>query len=136
MSSLLNPINPSRLRSLPKSYSWVDHCLVHEGHLKKLSSEAAMMYLFLVTVGDRSGISYYSDRSVSERINLKSVSAAGQELVDADLIAYARPLYQVLSLPKSFTVSAVIKTPEKSDEPPASEKEISAIINAFRGGGL
>lgn len=93
-----------------------------------------MMYLFLVIVGDRSGMSYYSDRAVSERVNLSNVATAREELINADLIAYTRPLYQVLSLPKSFTISPVIKTVEKSKDNPASEEEVSDIINSFRGG--
>jgi hypothetical protein len=60
------------------------------------------LYLFLVTVADVQGVSYYSDRAIGQHLKMDSValSAARQELLDADLIAYRKPLYQVLSLPE------------------------------------
>ena len=60
------------------------------------------MYLFLVTVGDVQGLSYYSDASISRHLNLDllQLAAARQQLEKADLIAYKKPLYQVLALPE------------------------------------
>ena len=42
-----------------KSYSIVDHGLLHGGYFHRLSHEAPSLYLFLVVVGDRDGKSYY-----------------------------------------------------------------------------
>lgn len=133
MSSLLNPIRPLRVRSLPKFYSWLDHRLVHEGHLKKLSCDAAALYLFLLTVGDRFGMSYYSDRAVCKRINVRDICAGREELVAADLIAYAKPIYQVLSLPEKRNLH-VVKKEVLSDETPATAEEIAEVFKHFYGG--
>jgi hypothetical protein len=54
----------------------------------------------LVTVADAQGLSYYSDASLARLIQATpdQVIAARQQLLAADLIAYEKPLYQVLSL--------------------------------------
>jgi hypothetical protein len=58
------------------------------------------LYLFLVTVGDAEGLSYYGDSSIAGWLSLDPsvVPQARRELLSAGLIAYARPLYQVLAL--------------------------------------
>ena len=58
------------------------------------------LYLFLVTVSDAQGLSYYSDASLGRRLKLDplQLAAARAALEKADLIAYHKPLYQVLSL--------------------------------------
>ena len=133
MSSLLSPIRPLRVRNLPKFYSWVDHRLIHDGHLRKLSSDAATFYLFLLTVGDRFGMSYYSDRAICKRIIVSDVYSVRDELIAADLIAYAKPVYQVLSLPEKMN-NPIVKSESLSAEKPASEEEVSALFNQFHGG--
>ena len=93
-------LRPERLRAVPSQFSWLDHRLVRERHLDRCSTEALALYLFLVTVADAKGLSYYGDASVCKRLGLDSaqLNAARQVLLDADLIAYEAPLYQVLSL--------------------------------------
>jgi hypothetical protein len=56
----------------------------------------------LVTVGDVHGLSYYSDAAIGRHLNLDAaaLAAARQQLLQADLIAYHKPLYQVLALPE------------------------------------
>ena len=58
-------ILPTRVRKVPKSFSWIDHRLVRDGHIEQLSHPAAALYLFLVCVGDHQGLSYYGDKSVT-----------------------------------------------------------------------
>ncbi len=42
-----------------KSYSIIDHKFFHEGYLRSLSHESLILYLFLVTVGNSDGRSFY-----------------------------------------------------------------------------
>jgi hypothetical protein len=95
-----HPVCPQRLRKIPKQFSWVDHRLVRDHHIERCSHRAAALYLFLVTVGDAQGLSYYSDLSIAKRLAMDqhSLAQARQELIDLGLIAYQNPLYQVLSL--------------------------------------
>ena len=133
MNASTTLINVSRQRILPKSYSWVDHRLVHEGHLKRLNPEAATMYLFLLTVGDNKGISYYSDRAVYARLAVTDLFAVRQQLEEAGLIAYCKPIYQVLSIPDSI---GRVRTPapvEAAVENPATAEEIAEITRQFLG---
>ena len=108
-------INPLRLRKLPAHYSWVDHRLVHEKYLQSLSSEGAALYLFLLCVGDREGLSYYSDKAIRQRTRLNDVASVREELIERDLVAYNAPFYQVLSLPEK--AKAVEKQPSCSPPP-------------------
>jgi len=94
------PILSGRVRRTPKSFSWVDHRLVRDRHLEKCSHAAAALYLFLVCVGDREGLSYYSDESLAAKLRMEVglLEQARAELIDNDLVAWRRPMYQVLSL--------------------------------------
>ena len=89
-----------RVRRVPPHFSWVDHRLVRDHHLRRADAKAWALYLVLVTVGDEHGLSYYSDASLGRLLSLTSdeVRAARQQLVAAALIAHAEPLYQVLEL--------------------------------------
>jgi hypothetical protein len=97
-----HPLRPDRLRQIPTSFSWVDHRLVRHDYLRRAEPRAWALYLFLITVGDVNGLSYYSDRAIARHLNLEApaLSAARQQLLQADLIAYQKPLYQVLALPE------------------------------------
>ncbi len=91
---------PERLRRVPRQFSWVDHRLVRDKHICGLSHEALALYLFLVTVSDAEGLSYYSDSAACRLLNMKAdtLASARRGLCRCGLIAYQRPIYQVLSL--------------------------------------
>ncbi|MGD0905868.1 MAG: hypothetical protein ABR924_23500 [Terracidiphilus sp.] len=93
-------LNPERLRKVPSQFSWIDHRLVRENYFLRCDHAAWALYLFLTSVADAEGLSYYSDASLMRRLKMDQVglSASRQQLVQAGLIAYEKPLYQVLSL--------------------------------------
>ena len=103
-------LRPQRLRQIPASFSWVDHRLVRHDYLPRADHSAWALYLFLITVADAQGLSYYSDRAIGRHLKMDSVqlSVARQQLVQADLIAYQKPLYQVLALPEDPKASAAL----------------------------
>jgi hypothetical protein len=103
------PICPDRIRTIPEQFSWVDHRLVRDHYIELLSHEAAALYLFLVTVADCQGLSYYSDVSLCERLtmNMPTLTAARICLGKAGLVVYQKPLYQVLALGGSLQEVAV-----------------------------
>jgi len=88
---------PERIRRVPRQFSWIDQELVRSRHVRRVSAEALGLYLILVTVGDSQGLSFFSDRSLSEYL-CSDIVRLRAELIRADLIAYKHPLYQVLSL--------------------------------------
>jgi replication initiation and membrane attachment protein DnaB len=93
-------IRPRGLRKIPKHFSWVDHRLVRERYIDRCSHQAAALYLFLVTVADAQGLSYYSEKTLTQRLNMEEhiLARARLELIDIGLVAYQKPLYQVLAL--------------------------------------
>lgn len=93
-------LRPERLRLVPEQFSWIDQALVQWGLIDRLDARAAALYLFLVTVADAQGLSYYGGATLAKRLRLSEseLHAARLQLIEIDLIAYQAPLYQVLSL--------------------------------------
>lgn len=93
-------IRPDRLRQVPHSFNWVDHRLVRDNYINRCDCTSLALYLFLVTVSDVQGLSYYSDAAICRRLKIQplQLSAARVQLEKADLITFRKPLYQVLSL--------------------------------------
>ena len=93
-------LNPERLRKVPPQFSWIDHRLVQENYFTRCDHSAWTLYLFLVSVADVDGLSYYSDASLMRRLTMDElqICANRQQLIQAGLLAYEKPLYQVLSL--------------------------------------
>ncbi len=91
---------PERLRKVPSQFSWIDHRLVRENYFIRCEHSAWALYLFLVSVADVDGLSYYSDASLMRRLKMDSVqlSASRQQLLQVGLIAYEKPLCQILNL--------------------------------------
>ena len=73
---------------------------MRDNHIAHCHAQALALYLFLVTVADAQGLSYYGDRSIGRILSLPSerLSQAREALIGAGLIAYEAPLYQVLAL--------------------------------------
>src|SRR6516164_1181350 len=94
------PLSLAKPRTVPRQFSWVDQRLVRDHYIDQLSPQACALYLFLVTVADAQGLSYYADPSLCQRLSLTSTELhqARQALLTLDLVAYQRPLYQVLAL--------------------------------------
>lgn len=93
-------LRPDRRRIVPSQFSWVDHRLVRHRRLQGCEHAAWALYLFVVTVADADGLSYYSDASLERHLKLDALTLARarQQLIEAGLLAYEKPLYQVLGL--------------------------------------
>ncbi len=94
------PICPAKLRQVPPQFSWIDQRLVRDHRIDQLSHAACALYLFLVTVADAQGLSYYADRSLCQRLTMSHaiLHQARDALITQGLVAYHPPLYQVLAL--------------------------------------
>ena len=130
-------IRPDRLRQVPRQFNWIDHRLVQDRHIRRCGHADWTLYLFLVTVGDYQGLSYYSDRSVQKLLNMDHVilEMTRRNLLHADLIAFEAPLYQVLSLEAHRSVlpqSPPVKRRENVPENHGPEA-IGLILRRLRG---
>lgn len=101
MRTVKQVLRPERLRRVPEQFSWVDQALVQRHFIDRCEARAAALYLFLVTVADAQGLSYYGESTLTARLHLshEELVAARAQLVKIELIAYRAPLYQVLALP-------------------------------------
>lgn len=93
-------IYPARLRKIPRSFTWIDHRLISDGHIDRLSHGSAALYLFLLCASDEKGLSYYSDNTLMKKlsVNEEMFESSRSELIHNGLIAWQKPIYQVLSL--------------------------------------
>jgi hypothetical protein len=93
---------------VPAQFSWVDQRLVRDNLLRHADLAAWALHMVPVTVADAQGLSYYSDATLSRLLKMEVVQLAHcrQQLVAADLLAYHKPLYQVLALPLAQAGSA------------------------------
>jgi hypothetical protein len=93
-------LNPERLRKVPPQFSWIDHRLVRENYFTRCDHSSWTLYLFLVSVADVDGLSYYSDASLMRRLKMDELqlSASRRQLIQNGLLAHEKPLYQILSL--------------------------------------
>jgi len=117
-------LRPERQRKIPPHFSWVDHRLIRQHRLGDCDHCAWALYLFLVSVGDAQGLSYYSDASLARalKVDLLGLSAARRQLIGADLIAYQKPLYQVLDLEEAPKASAA----------PSAESQVRTVADILR----
>ena len=76
---------------------------MQRGLIDRCDARAAALYLFLVTVCDAQGMSYYGAATLAPRLRLspEELGAARAQLIELELIAYQPPLYQVLALPRA-----------------------------------
>ena len=107
MKAVKQVLRPERLRQVPEQFSWVDQALVQQHLIDRCDARAAALYLFLITVSDAQGLSYYGAATLARRLHLgdEEFTAARQQLIELELIAYQAPLYQVLALPGSVAAS-------------------------------
>jgi len=124
------PIAPKR--HIPTQFSWVDHRLVRDGHIRGLSAEALGLYLVLVTVADADGLSWYSESALCRLLAwlLPALRHARDELREAKLIVYQKPLYQVLDL-------SPLKAMERNTTRSGSGQAVAIgdILRGLAGGG-
>jgi len=94
-------LNPERVRCIDGGFSFIPHRFLLDGFLASLNQQELLLYLFLILVSDRNGLSYYSyDRICTLlQLNLEEYIASRDSLIEKDLIAFDGSLFQVLSLP-------------------------------------
>lgn len=92
------PVDPARVRTLPRHFAWVDHRL--RDRLSALTQAEIALLFFLHLVADRQGCSFWAESTVAKKLGLKEgdVIEARYGLLSKGLIAYRYPLFQLLSL--------------------------------------
>ena len=129
------PLCPDRRRTITGSFAFIEHRFLRDGFWSSLSQHACLLYVFLVLVADRNGLSYYSYDKICTllRFTLDDYLIARNGLIEKDLIAFDGHLFQVLSLPdKPVRVStSALHTPEHMQ--PGDPATIRQIIRQSLG---
>lgn len=94
-------LNPGRVRRIDGGFSFIPHRFLTSGFLAALDQKELLLYLFLVLVADRHGLSFYSYDSICSllQLTLDQYIEARDGLIEKDLIAFDGTIFQVLELP-------------------------------------
>lgn len=97
------PLDPERVRKINSSFAFLEHRFLRDGFWSSLSQHELLLYVFLVLVADRKGLSYYGYDKLCTllRFTLDDYLVARNHLIEKELIAFDGHLFQVLSLPKT-----------------------------------
>lgn len=95
------PLCPARRRRITGSFAFLDRRFLRDGFWSSLTQHECLLYVFLVLVADRNGLSYYGFDKICTllRCTLDDYLVARNGLIEKDLIAFDGHLFQVLSLP-------------------------------------
>jgi hypothetical protein len=96
------PVDPKRVRTMPKQFGALDRQLVYRKHIRGMSTEQIALYVFLECVSDAEGLSFYSDERICDylQFSLNGVRKAREGLMQGGFLLYSRPIYQLLNLPQ------------------------------------
>ncbi len=130
MRTVKQVLRPERLRQVPEQFSWVDQAIVQRHFIDRCDARAAALYLFLVTVSDAQGLSYYGESTLVARLHLNAeeLAAARAPLIKIELIAFQAPLYQVLALPGTRVAPST--TPSVPAQAPVRETSAGLVSMA------
>lgn len=117
-------LNPDRIRRIDGGFSFIPHRFLSDGFLAALPQKELLLYLFLITVSDRHGLSFYSYDSICSllQMDLDQYINARNGLTDKDLIAFDGTIFQVLDLPTTPAIPSTHHQPL-----PVHEKNQAAI---------
>ena len=126
-------------KALPRGFGWIDHRLLRDGYLSRCSPQALALYVLLVCASDAQGLSYYSGPRIAELLRLEPevVAGARRELIELGLLAYQKPLYQLLSLerqPPEIKSQPAQRTASASEPQPIgaiSPLSLKAMVEDF-----
>ena len=102
------PIIPQRVRRIDGSFAFIEHRFLRDGFWSSLDHKELLLYLFLVMVGDRRGISFYCYDRICNllEVSVDDYILARNTLIKKDLIAFDGKFFQVLSLPEKLVVTS------------------------------
>ena len=121
---------PQRVRKLRGSFAFIEHRFLRDGFWASLSHHELLLYMFLVLVADRQGLSYYSfDKICSlQGISTDEYIAARNGLINKDMIAFDGFMFQVLALPDKPVIQPVKPFTSKDDMTRADPATIQQLI--------
>lgn len=121
-------LQPNRVRRIEGGFSFIPHRFLTDGFLTSLEQKEILLYLFLVLVSDRHGLSFYSYDAICTllQLSLDEYIEARNGLIGKDLIAFDGTLFQVLDLPRS---------PVSTMRPDTTRSDVAELVRQSLGEG-
>jgi hypothetical protein len=96
------PILADRVRRIDGSFAFLPHRFLREGFFASLTPDEMRLYVFLVLVADRSGMSFYHYDKICSVLEITGDDYihARNGLIEKDLLAFDGTRFQILSLPQ------------------------------------
>lgn len=96
------PIDKKLIRRIKGSFSWIDHRFVAKRWIDLLEAEEIYLYFWFIAVGDRDGVSFYSDEKTASLLKMPvaTIHKARNGLVKKRFVVYKNGITQVLALPE------------------------------------
>lgn len=119
-------LNPHRVRGIDGGFSFIPHRFLADGFLASLDQGELLLYLFLILVSDRHGLSFYRYDSICSllQMSLGQYIEARDGLIEKDLIAFDGTTFQVLDLPSKPKEGSASK-----QDPAAIAQQIQLSLN-------
>jgi hypothetical protein len=129
------PLKPGRRRHITGSFAFIEHRFLRDGFWSSLNPPECLLYVFLVLVADRHGLSYYGYDKICTllRFTLDDYLVARNALIEKDLIAFDGHLFQVLSLPDNPVRRSPVSLSTPDDMQPGDPATIRQIIRQSLG---
>ena len=72
------------------SFAWINHRLMRHGYVAVMTHPEQSLYLFLILVGDRNGVSFYRQEKICDLLGLdaQAFAVARDRLVGLELVAF------------------------------------------------
>jgi len=128
------PLFAARVRCIEGSFAFLPHRFLRGGFFASLTPDELRLYVFLVLVADRFGMSFYHyDRICSIlEITADDYIDARNGLIAKDLLAFDGTRFQVLSLPErpTFEPPRPLATSHdlESDDPATVRRTVLASL--------
>jgi hypothetical protein len=121
-------IIPERRRVLKPPFAWIDRQFLFHGLLAELSWQENLLYLFLILVADRDGLSFYSYDKICQLLQFEvdDYIQARNGLTQRQLIAYDGRQFQVLALPQRQQ-----RSPTTVKLKPARVNDVQSLAEIF-----
>lgn len=131
-----HPINTQRARKIEGSFAFIEHRFLRDGFFTSLTHYELLLYVFLILVADRSGLSYYSYDKICIllRISVDEYILARDSLIEKDLIAFDGYLFQVLSLPEKPSVDSCKPLKSRKDMEKQDPATVGQLVAQSFGG--
>ena len=133
-------LNPDRVRRINGGFSFIPHRFLTDGFLSSLDQKELLLYLFLILVSDRHGLSFYSYDAICSllQLNLGQYIEARDGLMEKDLIAFDGTIFQVLDLPskpKERSAEKLVLDSDRGEDPAAIAQLIRQSLNEAKHAG-